>query len=55
MTIQDELIKFYKSGYNYHTLKFPDGFTLEGRFDMSKYLENFYLPDDLKEKTVLDV
>lgn len=55
MTIQDELIKFYKSGYNYHTLKFPDGFTLEGRFDMSKYLEHFHLPDDLKGKTVLDV
>jgi len=55
MTIQDELIKFYKSGYNYHTLKFPDGFTLEGRFDMSKYLEHFHLPNDLKGKTVLDV
>jgi len=55
MTIHDELIKFYKSGYNYHTLKFPDGFTLEGRFDVSKYLEHFHLPNDLKGKTVLDV
>jgi len=45
----------YDSGYNYHTLKFPDGFVLEGRFDMSKYLQFFHIPDNLKDKTVLDI
>ena len=52
---KDDLVKFYNSGYGYHTLEFPDGFILEGKYDMKTYLKNFRLPENLQGMTVLDV
>jgi len=44
-----------KPGNNYHTLKFPNGEVFQGQYDMSKVLDLYRLPDDLKGKTVLDI
>lgn len=46
---------FYKNGHGYHTLKFPDGTVVKGKFDMSKYLEFYKIPDDLSGKTILEI
>jgi len=42
-------------GGSYHKLFFPDGTILNGKFDMSKYLKFYNIPDDLSGMTVLDV
>jgi len=44
-----------RTGNSYHTLTFPDGTKLKGVWDMSKYLENYKIPDDLTGKTVLEI
>ena len=52
-----EVVKkeIWDQGRGYHTLEFPNGETLEGRFDMQKYLDYYKIPEDLHGKTVLDV
>jgi len=49
------LKRIYDSGYGYHTLRFPNGYVLKGRWDMEKYLKHYQIPEDLNGKTVLDI
>jgi len=51
----ENIKRIYDSGHGYHTLKFPNGYVLKGRWDMSKCLQYFQIPDDLTGKTVLDI
>ncbi len=45
----------FEAGGGYHTLKFPDGFVLQGKYDMSNVIQNYKIPNDLTGKTVLDI
>jgi len=47
--------ELYDAGKGYHTLKFPNGVVFKGIYDMSKVLNLYQLPVDLKGKTVLDI
>ena len=47
--------ELYAAGGGYHTLKFPDGFVLHGKYDMSNVIQNYKIPNDLTGKTVLDI
>ena len=49
------LQNFYKYGHDYHTIRTPQGFVLKGKWDMSKYLEHYKIPNDLSGKKVLEV
>lgn len=53
--LHEKLKNFYDNEWDYHTLKFADGYLLKGRYDMDKYLENFHIPSDLNNKTVLEI
>jgi len=52
-----EVVKkeIWDEGRGYHTLEFPNGKVLEGRFDMQNYLDYYKIPKDLHGKTVVDV
>ena len=45
----------YEARLAYHTLKSSTGLTLKGRYDMSKFLDYYKIPDDLSDCTVLDI
>ena len=47
--------KIYDAGHGYHTLRFPNGLVIDGRWDMAKYLHHYKIPEDLSGKTVLDI
>ena len=47
--------QFYDDGHAYHTLTFPNGMTITGPWDMSKYLEKYKIPENLNGKTVLEI
>ena len=54
--IHQNLTNHYKTNPIYHAIKLPDGFVIKGRrFDMSKYLPYYKIPEDLNGKTVLDI
>ena len=41
--------------YWYHTIELPDGRTTPGEYDHRRYLQHYGFPQDLKNKSVLDV
>lgn len=46
--------KFYeKKGY--HTFRFPNGYVVNGKFDMNEVLDRYNIPKYLDGKTVLDI
>jgi len=53
--IFQNLKKIYDRGNGYHTIKFPNGMILPGRWDMSKFLKFYDLPSDLSGKSIIDV
>ncbi len=44
-----------QKGGRYHKMTFPNGAVLNGVYDMSKYLDYYKIPENLKGKTVLDI
>jgi SAM-dependent methyltransferase len=44
-----------ESGRAYHRIDFGDGLVMQGEHDMSRYLPYYAIPEDLSQKTVLDV
>jgi len=42
--------KIYDAGHSYHTLQFPNGLVIEGKWDMAKYLHHYKIPEDLSRK-----
>ncbi len=50
-----ELQKWYDEGSGYHTITLPNGYKLNGRYDMLKVLDQYKIPENLDGKTVLDV
>jgi len=51
----ESIKKFYEKGHGFHTLRFPNGFTIKGKWDMSIVLEHFKIPKDLSGKKVLEI
>ena len=48
------LKKFYEKR-GYHTFKFPNGYVVTGKYDMTKFIHHYQIPDHLDGKTVLDI
>jgi len=52
---QEMIKRVNQEGGAYHKLIFPDGTTLNGIYDMSKYLDYFEIPESLEGKSVLEI
>jgi tRNA (mo5U34)-methyltransferase len=56
---RDRLIEFVKmvnaTGGSYHRLDFGSGIIIDGEYDMTKYLDNYGISQDLAGKSVLDI
>jgi len=46
----NKIQKIYGSELGYHTLKFPNGTEIKGKYDMSKYIKKYKIPNDLTGK-----
>jgi len=46
---------YFKDGLAYHIITTPNGQKLKGRWDITKYIKYYQIPEDLSNKTVLDI
>ena len=44
-----------QAGGTYHRMELGAGLVLDGEYDMARYFESYGIPDDLTDRTVLDV